>query len=151
MSIRRTKKNIKKHSSPVIQLFLIFKHSKRFHSITEFLGIVVVYFTGGSKANGRGDAIVFLGLLPTRHGAARKQGASSLMTATAQRHYTFKTHLILWRGISPSPVLHNEHFGIWQIVTKSMPIFLNANVWLCNQTAYSRTNTTPLCPIRTTA
>lgn len=116
------------YSSPVIQLFLIFKHPKRFHGITEFFGIMVVYFSGGCKANGRGDAIVFLGLLPTRHGAAKKQGANSSMTAKTQRHYTFKTRLKLWRGNSPFLDVYNEHFRNLKIVTKSVPILLNANV-----------------------
>lgn len=58
------------HSSPMVEFFFIFKHSKRFHCIAELLGVVVVYFSWGREANRRGDAIVFLRLLPTRHGAA---------------------------------------------------------------------------------
>lgn len=61
-------------SSPVVQFLFIFKHPKRFHSITKLLSVLVVYFSWGCKANGRSDAIVFLRLLPTRHGAAREHG-----------------------------------------------------------------------------
>lgn len=76
----------------MVQFLFIFKHPKRFHSITESLGVLVVYFTWGCKANGRGDAIVFLRLLPTRHGAARKtrhgnKAPTHEMTATTQRHF----------------------------------------------------------------
>lgn len=60
--------------SPVVQFLFIFKHPKRFHSITELLGVLVVYFSWGCEANGRSDAIMFLRLLPTRHGAAEGSG-----------------------------------------------------------------------------
>lgn len=76
-------------SPPMVQFLFIFKHPKRFHSITEFLGVLVVYFTWGCKANGRGDAIMFLRLLPARHSAVRKTWHENKapvreMTATAQ-------------------------------------------------------------------
>lgn len=98
--------------SPVVQLFLILKHPKRLHGITEFLGIVVVYFTGGCKANGRGDAVMFLALLPAQHGAARKQGANSLNDS----YDALKT--MSPGGNSPVPGSHREHLGIRQSVTE---------------------------------
>lgn len=77
----------------MVQFLFIFKHTERFHSITEFLGVLVVYFTWGCVANGRGDAIMFLRLLATRHGAARKtrhgnKAPTHELTATKQRHLT---------------------------------------------------------------
>jgi len=60
-------------SSPMVQFLFVFKHPKRLHSVTELLGVLVVYFSWGCQANGRGDAVVFLRLLPARHGAAREQ------------------------------------------------------------------------------
>lgn len=53
----------------MVEFLFIFKHSKRFHCIAELLGVVVVYFSWGREANGRSNAVVFLRLLPTRHGA----------------------------------------------------------------------------------
>lgn len=66
--------------SPMVQFLFIFKHPKRLHSITELLGVLVVYFSWGCEANGRGDAIVFLRLLPTRHGAAREHDKVQYIT-----------------------------------------------------------------------
>lgn len=60
-------------SSPVVQFLFVFKHPKRFHSVAELLGVLVVYFSRGGQADGRSDAIVFLRLLPTRHVAARER------------------------------------------------------------------------------
>ena len=57
----------------MVQLLFVFKHPKRLHSITELLGVLVVYFSWGCEADSRGDAIVSLRLLPTRHGAERGQ------------------------------------------------------------------------------
>lgn len=77
----------------MVQFLFIFKHPKRFHSITELLGVLVVYFSRGCEANGRGDAIVFLWLLlPTRHGAARETRNidvnDSYTTTTTTLHVT---------------------------------------------------------------
>lgn len=86
----------------MVQFLFIFKYPKRFHSIAEFLCVLVVYFSWRCKANGRGDAIVFLRLLPTRHGAAREHDMEHdiIHTMTASRVIPSTTTFI----VSHNPV-----------------------------------------------
>lgn len=111
----------------MVQLFLILKHPKRLHGVTEFLGIVVVYIPGGCEANGRGDAVMFLALLPAQHGAARKQGANSLNDS-----YDALKNNVTKAAVPRSPGSHHEHLGIRQSLTEPTPSCKSLN--LCSTT-----------------
>lgn len=53
--------------SPVVEFVLILKHPKGFHGLAELVCVLMVHLPGEGHANGRGNTIVFLRLLPAMH------------------------------------------------------------------------------------